>query len=377
MKKILATLIILCFVQQSCFSLKAFAAVDSGTIFEGHAEVNDAKEREKNTIFTGETETIKKSNIVEMSVSQVMGAGLNQEGDEFFAQITNEVVGEKGVVLPLGTIAHGCIRQVESSKRFGRDGWIEMSFDYLVTPDGRQIPIEGKMTTKMHPVAGVAKTVATDTAYTLAGGVVGGMTALNLFGIEGAVASQGYTVMGGAGLGAAIGLGISLVRKGKDVLISPGDEIKVKIQNNINLPVISRDALKQEEVHYNGLDVSITNVNLEKDPFGELNTVTLSLAIQNMSKTNFSSFDICLVNDLKTVFYPSIFAADNSLAFTQIRSGDRVSGRLSFSVDNPKRKHWLVFYDRQTRKPLAKISVENAKREIEVSRKTNKKNKKS
>lgn len=367
---------VMCLLQLSPIGLAALAQEnnnqDSPTVFEGHAEVTDNKDQKKETIFTGETETIQPRDTINMTVSQVLGAGVTESGDEFFAEITNEVVGKKGVVLPLGTVAHGCVRDLSASKRLGRDGYIELSFDYLVTPDGREIPIEGKMTTKLHPVASVAKTVAEDAGYTLAGGVVGGMTALNLFGIEGAVASQGYTVMGGAGIGAAVGLGISLVRKGKDVLISPGDEIKVHIQNGVNLPVLSKDSLKQEEIQYKGLNVKITNVSVEKDPFGEPNVINLGLAIQNLSQKNFSSFDICLVSDLNKNYYPSIFA-DNTLAFTQIKSGDRVGGRLCFSVDNPKRKHWLVFYDRQTRRPLAKISVDNAKREIEISKKDKRK----
>ncbi len=377
MKKIIALFTVFCLGVSNITCLKSFASdtVESGTVFEGHAEKTETKEEIKNPMFTGETETIKSSDIINMTVSQVLGAGITESGDEFFAEITNEVVGDKGVILPLGTIAHGTVRDLSASKRLGRDGWIELSFDYLVTPDGREIPIEGKMTTKLHPVASVAKTVATDTAYTVAGGVIGGFTALNFFGLEAAIASQGYTVIGGAGVGAAVGLGISLVRKGKDVLISPGDEIKVRILDNVKLPVLSKDFLKQEEISYDGLKVKITNVTLEKDPFGEMNTVVLGLMIQNQSKKNFSSFDVCLVNDLKTNFYPSIFA-ENTLAFTQIKIGDRVGGRLAFAVDNPKRKHWLVFYDRQTRKPLAKISVDNAKRDIEINKKDKKKRKK-
>ena len=52
-----------------------------------------------------------------------------------------------------------------------------------------------------------------------------------------------------------------------------------------------------------------------------------------------------------------------------------VAAKLSFAVDNPKKKHWLVFYDRQTRKPLAKISIDNVKRQLEQE-KRNKKHKK-
>ena len=342
----------------SCSNSFCFASENEKKL-EGHAQFYEFNENQVKNIFTGETHKIKTKDVIKMTVSEVLSSGFTQEGDEFFAQITQDVEGKTGVVLPTGTVAHGTVKEMEESKRLGRDGWIEINFDYLVTPDGRQIPIEGKMSTKMHPVKGVAKTVLVDTGYTLAGGVVGGFAALNLLGIEAAIASQGYTLAGGAAIGGAIGLGISLFRKGKDVLISPGDEIKVKMLTPIDLPVISDEALMVNELKYEGLDVKITNVKLEKDPFGEMNTYNLSLIILNNTDKSFSSFDLALISELNRVFYPSVFA-DNTLLMKTIKPQDRVSGRLSFSVDNPKNNHWLVFFDRRTRKPLAKISIDNA-----------------
>ena len=82
-----------------------------------------------------------------------------------------------------------------------------MDFDYLITPDGREIPIEGHMSTKLNPIAEGSKIIAQDVGYTLAGGAVGGILALNWLGGEAAIASQGYTLAGGAAIGSAVGLG--------------------------------------------------------------------------------------------------------------------------------------------------------------------------
>src|SRR5574344_67716 len=329
------------------------------------------KKQNDSELFTGEVEKLDSKDTIEMTVSQVLSAGYSASGDEFFAEVTNEVAGDKGILLPAGTIAHGKIKEVAQAKRMGRDGWIEMSFDYLITPDGREIPIKGKVSTKLHPVVGVAKNVATSTGYTLAGGLVGGYLALNVLGLEAAVASNGYTVAGGAGVGAAVGLGIALWRKGKDALISPGDEIKVKVGTSIKLPVMSEKALKQEEIAYDGLNVRITNYELQKDPFGELNTITLHMSVQNLTQKNFSSFDIALMNEAGKMFYPSVFE-DSSLMFAKIQSGDRVAGNISFAVDNPKKSHWLIFIDRYKQKPLAKISLDNVKRQIAKEKKEKK-----
>lgn len=342
--------------------------------FKGRAEVNDRLEQQNKELFTGEVDQLEAKDVIKMTVSQVLSSGYTEEGDEFFAEISSEVEGDKGVILPAGTIAHGSVKEIQGSKRLGRDGWIEVNFDYLITPDGREIPIQGKMSTKLNPVVGTTKTVAKSAGYTAAGGVVGGFLALNMFGLPAAIASQGYTLAGGAAVGGAVGLGMALYKKGKDVLISPGDEIRVKVMKGLELPVFKASALKQEEFVCDGLNVKITNIDFEKDPFGELNTITIAVTITNLTDKYFTGFDISLVNDLNASFYPSVFG-DTTLMFSKIKPGDRTAGRISFAVDNIKRKHWLIFNDRTQRKPVAKISIDNAYKEIQAKKK-NGKNKK-
>lgn len=331
--------------------------------YQGHAEFDEQYTAPDEKLFTGKTEYLEKKDVIEMTVSQVLDGSYSLEGDEFFATVTSDVLGDKGVIIPKGTVAHGSITQTSEAKRLGRDGHLSLSFDYLVTPDGREIPIEGKMSTKLHPLKAATKIVATDVGYTAVGGVAGGLFALQALGLEAAIASQGYTVAGGAALGGTIGLGMSLYRKGKNVLIAPGDEIKVRILSNVELPVYKDEALQKQEMNYPGLDIRIANILYEKDPFGEVNTITLSLSISNMSKKAFSGMDLALVNDYNTVFNPSIFG-DTKLLFSQLKPGDRFAGRISFSVHNVKQSYWLIVNDRVTNKPIAKISLDNAYKNV-------------
>ncbi len=333
------------------------------TPFQGHAEFDEEYTTPDKDLFTGKTETLEKRDVIEMTVSQVLDGTFSIEGDEFFAEVTSDVIGDKGVIIPKGTIAHGTITQTSEARRLGRDGYLNLSFDYLVTPDGREIPIEGKMSTKLHPLKAATKIVATDIGYTAVGGVAGGLFALQALGIEAAIASQGYTLAGGAALGGTIGLGMSLYRKGKNVLIAPGDEIKVRILSDVELPVYKEEALKQKELNFPGLDIRIANILYEKDPFGEVNTITLSLSISNMSKKAFSGMDLALVNDYNSVFNPSIFG-DTKLLFSQFKPGDRFAGKISFAVNNVKQSFWLVVNDRATNKPIAKISLDNAYKNV-------------
>lgn len=367
-KKIFANILIFTYILSSLSNIALCATTSE--IFQGHAERTDMIKDQKE-LFTGKVENLEKKDVLKMTVSQVLDGTFSQEGDEFFAEVTSDVEGGSGVIIPTGTVAHGKIKQCGGSRRLGRDGWLDLDFDYLMTPDGREIPIEGKMSTKLKPLTAASKIVATDVGYTAVGGVVGGIMALNMFGIEAAIASQGYTVAGGAAIGSAIGLGASLYRKGKEVLIAPGDEIRVKINTSTPLPVYKASALMQHEMPCDGLQIKINNISYDKDPFDELNTITLSISISNMSKYTFSSFDFALVNDYNSVFHPSVFG-DTTLMFKEIKPGDRVAGRISFSVDNIKRRFWLTFYDRKNRKPVAKISIDNAYKK--VSQKTKKHN---
>ena len=349
------------------FLTSNFAFCDG--VLHGHAEFSDTyKQQLQDELFTGKVENLEKKDIINMTVSQVLDSSINIEGDEFFAEVTTEVKGDKGVIIPKGTVAHGKITQRGDPKRLGRAGWIELDFDYLITPDGREIPIEGKMSTKLNPVKETAKIAVQDVGYTIAGGALGGFMALNWLGIEAAIASQGYTLAGGAAIGGAIGLGMALIRKGHDVLISPGDQIRVKVNTSVALPVYKESALMQHEMFYPGLDIQISDIKHEKDPFGEANTITLTIMISNMSDKTFSGLDMALVNDYNSVFRPSVFG-DTRLMFKQIQPGDKFVGRISFAVDNIDRNFWLTFYDRRKGVALTKISIDNAYRNVSDKRK--------
>lgn len=365
MKKLLSFILITAFMSVNTLPVASMEPL------KGSVSENETYKQIENELFTGNVETLERKDIINMTVSQVLDSSISEEGDEFFAEVTADVYGNKGIIIPKGTHAHGRLVETTGAKRLGRNATLTLSFDYLVTPDGREIPIEGTMSTKLHPVKETAKIAVQDVGYTIAGGAVGGFMALNWLGIEAAIASHGYTIAGGAAVGGVAGLSMALIRKGRDVLIAPGDEIRVKIQTKVDLPVYKEEALKQEEIFYDGLKVQINNIREEKDPFGEVNTLTLTVLISNMSDKTLSGFDMVLENDYNVKFSPSIFGS-TKLMFRQIKPGDKLIEDVSFAVDNIGRKFWLTFYDRRTREVITKISLDNAYKKIpEKSRKKN------
>lgn len=357
MKKILSFILI------TMFLFSQTAIIEAAEPLKGSVTETEQFKQLEDELFTGAVETLNRKEIINMTVSQVLDSSYSIEGDEFFAEVTDDVYGDKGIVIPKGTLAHGKLTNTTAPGKMGKEASMDLAFDYLVTPDGREIPIEGKMTTKLHPISQGAKIVAQDIGYTVAGGAVGGLMALNWLGLEAAIASQGYTLAGGAALGGVAGLGMALIRKGNHVLIAPGDEIKVKINTQMDLPVYKETALKQEEVLYDGLTININDVKHEKDPFGEVNTITLTVLISNMSDKTLSGFDMALVNDYNAKFSPSIFG-NTKLMFRQIKPGDKLVANVSFAVDNLNRKFWLTFYDRKNSQVITKVSVDNAYRKL-------------
>lgn len=342
---------------------------------KGHVLKEDTKKQELDKkMFTGETETLDGKDVINLTVSQILSSSYTLEGDEFFCDVTSDVESDKGVIIPQGTIVHGIVKTIQDPKNMGRDGYVEIDFDYMVTPDGREIPIKAHLSTKENLVKGSAKVLATHAGYTLLGGVAGGFLALNTLGLGAAIASNGYTLAGGAAIGGVIGLSAAIIKKGDGFVINPGDQLKIRVDSNIEMPVFSRDAFRQEELMLEGLNVRVNSVSLEKDPFGVENTISLSLGIDNFSNYTFSTFDIALMSSTQQVFFPSPFG-DTSLWFKTISPGDRVVGKLSFNITDKSAKHWLVFYDRKTKKPLAKYSIDNIRSDLKyLAKNKNKKN---
>jgi len=357
-KKIISTFLLFTFLNTFCTQFCAAEGIS------GRVEKDDTNYQQLDKkLFTGEIEHIDTKDTIHLTVSQVLSSGYTLEGDEFFAEVTADLEGEKGLLIPQGTIVHGIVKFIQDPKNMGRDGYVNVDFDYLVTPDGREIPIKASLTTKDSKVKGAAKTIAHHAGYTLIGGAAGGFLALNTLGLGAAIASNGYTIAGGAAIGGAVGLTMAIIKKGKGFMLKPGDEMKIKIEEGLDMPVFNKDAFRQEELLLDGLRVRINAVKLEKDPFGVENTITLSLGIDNYTDYTFSTFDIALISNTEQTYFPSPFG-DTSLWFKSIAPGDRVVGKISFNVTDKKAKHWLVFYDRKTKKPLAKYSIDNAKSDL-------------
>jgi hypothetical protein len=172
------------------------------------------------------------------------------EGDYFTALLKNELSAGNSVILPQGTIVRGSISSLKTAKRFSRGAKLYLDFDHVVTPNGRQIPLDLAILRydKIYYDGGLYKNLgygeAVQQNYERAAEITKNATNYGLSvkdthpGLQ--YLTTPFCAIGGFIGGAGYLLGDSVAdmfRKGKDVYINKGDIIDVKLINPIDIPV--------------------------------------------------------------------------------------------------------------------------------------------
>lgn len=171
-------------------------------------------------------------------------------GDGFTAILKNEQVAETSVVLPAGSVVRGSIGNLKTAKRFSRGAKLYLDFDHVVTPSGRQIPLEMAVCRfdKIYFDGGLYKNLgygeAVKANYDRAVDITKNATE---YGLEVGDTHPGlqflttpFCAIGGfiGGVGYFLGDSIAdMFRKGQEVQIKEGDIMEVTLINPIDVPV--------------------------------------------------------------------------------------------------------------------------------------------
>lgn len=339
-------------------SLQAFAEEASPTVLKGSV-IQTNKKNSSPTVNENDIKEIQPGTTVDMVISTAVTTGVNVEGDEFFGKVSKDYCVDGKVVIPKGTIVHGLVQEMEGPKRAGRNGYISTKFDYMITPDGREISIEGDNTTRDPKLKAAAKVVGRASGYTAIGGVAGAIMVMKYGGIAAVAATEGYALAGGAAVGGAIGLTAAMLTKGKNAMLQPGAEVRIKLTDDLRLPTVNMPDASADNYALEGLKVKVLGFRIDKDPFGELSEINLTLDVSNHTENTFSTFEIGLEDEYGNMFYPSPFG-DTGMWFSKITPNSQLTSNITFNVDNVKAAHKLVFFKQYTREPLAKIALTDA-----------------
>jgi hypothetical protein len=324
-----------------------------------HSTVIQTNRPQSPTVNTGDVRVVAPGTALDVVLSTEIEAGVTVEGDEFFGKISKDVLVDGRVVIPKGTQVHGVLSTLEGPKRAGRNGYINTLFDYLITPDGRKVPIEGNSTTRDSKGKAAAKVVGRAAGYTAVGGVVGTVMALQYGGLAAAAASHGSALAGGAAIGGAAGLTIAMLMKGKSVMLQPGAEMHVKLSEPLKLPTMTMPDETAEDYSIPGLKVKVAGMRIDRRPSGGTGEIMLKLDVLNETENTFSTFEIGLEDEMGNVFFPSPLG-DTGMWSSKINPSSHLNSNITFSVDNVKSRHKLVFFKPYSREPLAKFALTDA-----------------
>jgi hypothetical protein len=313
-------------------------------------------EKQSPMVNKDDIKQVQTGTVLNMTVATELSTGVTVSGDEFYGKLTKDVLVDGKVVIPKGSIVHGKVDEVVMPKRAGRNGHMKTSFDYIITPDGREIPIDGLFDNKDSGLKAAAKVVGRSAGFTLAGGAVGAIMVLKYGGLPAIAATEGYALAGGAAIGGAVGLTAAMATKGKHAFIQPGAELSLQLQQPMSLPTMTMPDPSANDVKLEGLGVKVLGYRIDKDPFGDPTELTMTLDVNNNTPHTFSTFDIALEDEHGVLHYASPFG-DTGLWFSKLTPGTHKTGNLTFNVHNPKIKHTLIFFKQYSREPLSKIAL--------------------
>ncbi len=300
-------------------------------------------------------------------VDLILNCNLNSEishvGDEVIARIASNVGTGLFSSLPGNWYIKGKVTQVMSPKRLGRNGYVSVEFSQIISPDGAvNLPFNCRFSTRDKKLVAVTKILATDSVYVTKGAIAGAILSTQMTGIPLAIASHGYSVAIGAGLGAGLGLFAALKRKGEVTNLYPTDEIKLVTSEQIAAPTFlpspnaSLPSLKN--LPKQPIELIIKKYYFNSDPLGDkkANLLTLNLTVNNLSKRQFSFYDFVVISDHNQLYYPAVMSQFKELN-KKIQPNSSNQATISFSVDSRKRKYFLVLLDKVHEEELKRISI--------------------
>ena len=199
---------------------------------------------------TAKTKRIPAGTMFQLEFLQPVSTFSGSSGDSFVATLLNEQTAGTSVVLPAGTVVRGSILEVKSAKYFSRGAKLYLDFDHVVTPTGRQIPLDMAVAQfdRIYYDGGLYKNLgygeAVQANYERAAEITRNATEYGKRAGDSAHGIQYLTTpicaVGGflGGIGYFIGDSIAdMFRKGQEVYINTGDVMNVKLINPIDIPV--------------------------------------------------------------------------------------------------------------------------------------------
>lgn len=198
----------------------------------------------------GYISTIAAGTKMNTSISTYLSSANSQIGDQVSATLGSDIIQNGQVVLPAGTQIQGQVVSVQPGRRLSRFGQIQMRFNRAQTPDGRVFPLSAKVVTPDGTgiiKAGTGKDRAIGTGKNVVGGAALG-AGIGL--ITGLIAGRGRAddlALRGALWGGAAGVGKSAWDRGDDVEVPPGTNLELVIDQTLTINQNQQQPMMQQQ----------------------------------------------------------------------------------------------------------------------------------
>jgi hypothetical protein len=163
---------------------------------------------------------------------------LNKIGDTVTLQVDQPLISsDNRVIIPAGSQIVGRISQVEPSGRTGKNAALDIDFNEIVTPDGQRYQIQGSVATEdgmLH--GGTTKgRILRALGSTAIGAGLGAALGTAMGPLSGGKVGKGAIY--GTAVGAGVGAAAAGLQKGKDVAITSGDKLQIKLDQPITVQI--------------------------------------------------------------------------------------------------------------------------------------------
>jgi type IV secretion system protein VirB10 len=170
--------------------------------------------------------------VIPITLTNRISTKYAKDGDGIYAKTSFPVTVDNKIVIPEGSYVRGKITEVLRPGRVKGKGELTLSFQSLILPSGRTMPIY----TSLGGTSGAGEkkgeaTVQGDSSKGDDAKTVG--TAASQGGLIGVIAGRGKgAAVGGAG-GAAVGTAAVLLTRGKDLTLEPGTTLEIVLDRPV------------------------------------------------------------------------------------------------------------------------------------------------
>lgn len=200
---------------------------------------------EQTPVYRGGITVVPQGLIIPIDLRTAISTQVAKEGDFIEATVNQNVPLNGTGYLPAGSVISGQVTEAKAGRRLSRSGSLSIAFNNLRLPSGASFPMSAQLVGtigRYKDVNGVERGEGWKAKLgqlALRGGGGAGLGAALGTGL-GAIVGGGHGAGTGAWAGAAFGGGLGamdmLLRKGRDVIIPSGTEMKLQMDQPLSLP---------------------------------------------------------------------------------------------------------------------------------------------